>query len=249
MKRLVLGAVSILLAGSPASAQTNFWWTPPPFELATPFLLFAPELQPLLQELKQQSPPAAPVRWVVPRLAPLTAPENARLSFTPSPERRNKLLNAVVGRWRAVNPAAATDFQQMLGRVDLFKVLADDLGKVGLKVNNVADAYAAYWFNAWEAAHGVRTQGSRKQAQAVKVQVARAMLASGELGRATEAQKQEMAEELLIQAVTISAANGAVQGNLEQQLALAEAVEAGARQWGLDLSLMKLTEDGFAFPQ
>ncbi|MPY66754.1 hypothetical protein F8S09_08625 [Deinococcus sp. SDU3-2] len=248
MKRLVLG-VSILLAGSPASAQSDIWWLAPPLELAQPFLLFAPELQPALQELKQQPPTPAPVRWVVPKLAPLTASEDARLSFTPSPERRQKLLNAVVVRWRAVNPTAADDFQQVLRRVDLFKVLADDLGKVGLRVNNVADAYAAYWFNAWETVNGVRTPGSRKQAQAVKVQVARAMLASGELGRATEAQKQEMAEELLIQAVTISAANEAVQGDLDAQIALAEAVDADAQQRGLDLSRMRLTDAGFAFPQ
>lgn len=252
MKRLVLG-VSILLVGSAALGQsTPLWWMPPPFEHALPFLLFAPELQPVLQELKQQSqqsPPAAPVRWVVPKLAPLTAPENARLSFTPSAERRKNHLNTMVKRWQAVDPAAAADFQQSLRRIDLFKVLAADLQKVGLRVNNVADAYAVYWFNAWEAVNGVRTEGSRKQAQGVKLQVARAMLDSGALGQTTEAQKQETAEELLIQAVIISAANGAVQGDLDGQLALAEAVQAHARQWGLDLTLMRLTEDGFAFPQ
>lgn len=249
MKRLVLG-IGIVLVGAPASAQGYDLWAPfpPPFTQAAIFTTLAPELQPALQGVKNQPASNAP-RWVVPKLSPLTASENARLSFKPSLERRKTHLNAMVGRWRAVNPAAANDFQRLIGQADLFKVIADSFQKFGFGVNNVADAYAAYWINAWEAAHGVYTPGSKKQAQGVKLQVARAMLDSGALGQLTDAQKQELAEELLIQVVIIGAANEAVQGNLDQQVALADSVQASARQWGLDLTLMRLTEEGFAFPQ
>lgn len=250
MKRLTLGTVGILLAGPPAAAQVSFDnWFPPPFEVFQTFQRFHPDLNPVLQDLKKQAPPAAPVRWVVPKLTPLTAPEHARLSFTPSPQRRAANLNAMIGRWQASNPAAANDFRQAMRQTDLFKDMATELQKYGLRVDNVADAYAVYWISAWEAVNGVYTEGSKKQAQSVKVQVARAMLASGALNKATDAQKQQLAEELLIQAVLISAANETVQGDLDGQIALAEGVDANARQLGLDLTRMRLTEDGFAFPQ
>ena len=155
----------------------------------------------------------------------------------------------MIGRWQASNPAAANDFRQAMRQTDLFKDMATELQKYGLRVDNVADAYAVYWINAWEAVNGVYTAGSKKQAQSVKVQVARAMLASGALNKATDAQKQQLAEELLIQGFLISAANETVQGDLDGQIALAEGVDANARQLGLDLTRMRLTEDGFAFPQ
>ena len=81
--------------------------------------------------------------------------------------------------------------------------------------------------------------------QAVKRQATDALLAAAGVTAMTEAQKQEFAESLLVQAMLIDASVDMAreQPALMPQLKLA--VAKGARRSGLDLSAMTLTPQGF----
>ena len=115
----------------------------------------------------------------------------------------------------------------------------------GMRVNNVADAYAMWWTSAWNGAQGRNDDPSAGQMAMVKRQAANALAATPEFARATDAGKQELAEALLVQAAMIQ---GAIDTYKSDPVMLAKAKAAiakGAQGMGLDLSTMTLTDDGF----
>jgi hypothetical protein len=182
-----------------------------------------------------------------PRSAPAEnlAPASS-LSFTASPSRRKTNLAKFVSKTRPVNPDGATKMEQLFASTDVIASIGQGIAPKGLRVDNVADAYAVYWITAWEAAHGiVGSDTSRVQAQGVKAQVSRALLATPDFTSASPAQKQEFAEALLVQSALISASMEQMAGDPAQKRAIAAAVRKGARAMKLDLDAMTLTENGF----
>ena len=98
---------------------------------------------------------------------------------------------------------------------------------------------------AWQAAHGVTGESSRATAQAVKRQATDALLATPEFAGATDAQKQEFADALLVQSVLIRAMRDQAKGDAALLRQIAAAVRQGAGASGLDLDAMTLTDEGF----
>jgi hypothetical protein len=136
--------------------------------------------------------------------------------------------------------------EALFASTDVIDTMSQALTPYGLTTTNVADVYAVYWINAWEASRGiVGHEETRACAQAVKAQAASAMLATSQMAAATDAQKQEFSEALLIQAALISAYMDDAAGNPAQLRAVAAAVTKGAKAMGLDLGTMTLTERGF----
>jgi hypothetical protein len=169
------------------------------------------------------------------------------LSFVPNLAVRNSNLAGFIAKTRAQSPESADQMQQLFASTDIFRVIEQALAPTGLRVDNIADAYAVYWISAWEASRGiVGSDTSREQAQGVKAQVSRALLATPAITTATPAQKQELAEALLIQTVLISASAEAAAGDPAQLAAVGKAVRQGASAMGLDLDEMELGPAGFA---
>lgn len=166
------------------------------------------------------------------------------LAYTPSMQRRRANYAGFVERSRRVDPAGADGLAETLSS-DPIAMMKPELAKVGLNTENVADAYAVYWVEAWQAVHGVTGASSRSTAQAVRAQAAKAISAIPEFERATPAQKQEFAEAHLVQALLVGAAKEQAQGDRAKLSQLSAAVEKGARASGLDLRAMTLTEEGF----
>jgi hypothetical protein len=170
----------------------------------------------------------------------------ALLRFTPNLATRQRNLAGFIAKTRAQSSENADQMAQMFASTDIFAAFAQGLAPAGLKIDNVADCYAAYWISAWEAANGiVGSQTSRTQAQAVKAQVSRALLSTPEFTKSSAAQKQELAEALLIQTALISASAEAAVNDPAQMEALGQAVRQGAKAMGLDLDAMTLGEAGF----
>jgi hypothetical protein len=90
-----------------------------------------------------------------------------QLDFTPSMQRRRANYASFVERSRRADPASAGNLAETL-RTDPITMMTPELAKFGLRVNNVADAYAVYWVEAWQAVHGVDGASSRVTAQAVR---------------------------------------------------------------------------------
>ncbi|WP_117193440.1 DUF6683 family protein [Rhizobium terrae] len=169
----------------------------------------------------------------------------ADLRYTPSHERRIANFANFVAKSRLSDPQGANNLAKLFSSQDVVEGMKAPLGAVGLRIDDVADAYAAWWINAWQAGRGRDEDVSRQMAIAVRDQAAAAMASSGMLRGASDAAKQEMAESLLIQAALIAAAMEQSKGNAALSRAIAAAVSQGARGMNVDLATMTLTEQGF----
>lgn len=168
----------------------------------------------------------------------------ARLNFTSSIRQRRANYASFVERSRRADPAGAAELAETLN-MDPIAMIAPELAKNGLRIDNVADAYTVYSVEAWEAVHGVKSDSTREIAQAVRLQAAEAILATPGLTAATDAQKQELAESLIVQAFLIAGSREQAGGDRAKLDAIGAAVKQGAQAMGLDLRTMTLTPDGF----
>lgn len=173
-----------------------------------------------------------------------TAVNSEQLRFTPSMQRRRANYAGFVERSRRVDPAGADGLAANF-KLDPIALMQPQLAQVGLRTDNVADAYAAYWIEAWEAVHGVTGQTSREKAGAVKRQSAAAILATPAFATATSAQKQELAEAMLVQAMLVATAREQANGDEAKLVEIGRAAEKGACASGFDLRSVTLTEEGF----
>lgn len=164
------------------------------------------------------------------------------LRFQPSAERRRASYASFVEETRRVDPKGAANLERTL-QADPIAMMGPELAKSGLRIDDVADAYTVYWVEAWQAAHGRSEQTSRETAQAVRKQAAAAMAPA--VVTASDAQKQDFAEALLIQALLIGAAREQAAGDVGILRQIAASVRQGANASGLDLDAMTLTAQGF----
>ena len=170
----------------------------------------------------------------------------ATLRFTPDLAVRKRNLAGFISKTREQSPESADQMTQMFASTDIFAAISQGLAPMGLRVDNVADAYTVYWVTAWEASRGISgTDTPRAQAQAVKAQATKALLSTPAFATSTPAQRQEMAEALLIQAALISASMEGAAGDPAQKKAVGQAVRTGAKAMGIDLDAMTLGEAGF----
>jgi hypothetical protein len=177
---------------------------------------------------------------------PLSESTRAGLAFEPSLAVRKRNLANFVAKSRSTNPEGAAQLQQLFASTDVMAAVAKEMAPYGLRVDNMADAFAVYWINAWEAANGITgSTETRARAQAVKLQAANALLESPDILRAPAAAKQELAEALLIQAALISASADQAKSDPALMANVKSAVAQGAMAMGLDLSVMTLTPGGF----
>ncbi|MFE0758906.1 DUF6683 family protein [Inquilinus sp. NPDC058860] len=233
MQRILLCAFIWMAAIWPAAghAQDMFWSTTLPAITGTDTLGLH------LRSLREQQNGS--------RQSAQPAPSATAFRYTPSPRRRTANLAQFVARSRQNDPKGAADLERLFALTDVVEAMRAPLAEAGLRIDDVADAYAVYWINAWQASRGVDDDVSRRMATAVRNQVAGVMASTGALRGASDAAKQEMAESLLIQAALIADAIKQSQGNPTLGRQLAAAVSQGARGMNLDLAAMTLTEDGF----
>lgn len=174
-----------------------------------------------------------------------TQQSQARLNFKPSLAVRRANLSRFLGAVRSNDSRAAAQLETMFSG-DVFSAMGKVMAPYGLRIDNVADAYALYWISAWEASRGITTSNETKsRAQAVKQQAANALLATPEVMSATPEKKQEFAEALLLQTYLIAANVNGAKDNPAMMRQVSSAVAQGSKAMGLDLSGMTLTEKGF----
>lgn len=181
------------------------------------------------QDPRQRATPAAAVPMV----------------YRPDPARRRVNLARFLAKTQAVDPAGAKALAARFAQSDFI----EDIGKAGaahgLRIDNVADAYATYWINAYQATEGSNATPSRPKLVAVRDQAARALSATAAFRGATDAAKQEMAEALWVQAALLDVAVEQSKGDAEKLRAVGNAAATAARSMGLDFRQMRLTEGGF----
>jgi hypothetical protein len=235
------GLLSILLiSATPCFAQ--FTWYPPVGIWPGPLALTG-ELN--IRSLRESVRPKTNSPKPVTR-QPAVSGVKATLTYVSSAARTRANLANFVAKNRELDPEGAANMEALFASVDVIAEVGKVIAPYGLKTNNLADAYAVYWINAWEGSRGiVGSTETRERAQAVRAQAGKAMAAVPALATATEAQKQEYAEALFIQAALISSAMEAAAGDEAQLSAVGAAVSRGAQAMGLDLDTMDLTPNGF----
>ncbi len=171
---------------------------------------------------------------------------SASLNYTASKSRTRANLQRFANTTRAIDPAGAAQLEQLFASVDVIGEVGSVMTGLGLSKDNVADAFAVYWISAWQAANGDMSDRSAATYRSVSAQVARAFSQSSDFADANDAQKQEMAEAMLIQAALIDGAKDQMSTDPVQMQALGRAVTKGAAASGLGLANMTLSENGFS---
>jgi hypothetical protein len=180
-----------------------------------------------------------------PLARPTPAQQNTSTAFTPSLTRRRANLANFVAKTRRSDPGGATKMEQFFASTDPIEAMSVAVAPYGLRVDNVADAYAIYWVQAWQAAHGDTSDPTRPLFQAIKQQSAAALGATPSFAASTDTSKQAFAEALMVQALLISAMVDSSKDDPAMMRQIGTAVRAGAKASGLDLDAMTLTPAGF----
>ena len=230
---------------SPAMAQIVDGWS---WSVLTPSIGKTDQLGMALEDLKRQDQASARTRRRAPDLAVsrgMATPDMAALRYMPSKERRAANLAKFVQKTRAADPQGATDLQKLFAEGDFIERIGGLVAPIGLHIDNVADAYALWWITAWQATHGKNDDPKPAILAAVRAQAAAAVTATGEMARASDAQKQELAEALWVQTVLIDGAVEQAKHDPARLRQVGDAVRQGARGMGLNLDTIELTSKGF----
>jgi hypothetical protein len=247
MKRLLAFALAICAAWSaPAAAQDVWGWSViTPTDTGTDQLSQHLRSQMQRQDQRQSRRAIPTQREMLDQAPDAPAPNLAALRYTPSKSRRTANLAKFVEKTRKVDAAHARDLQNLFAQGDFIERIGGVLAPHRLRVDNVADAYAVWWIAAWQATRGTNETPPDSVMAAVREQSARALGSTPELVEASDADKQEMAESLLVQSALIDRAVDQSKGNASRLRDLGIAVNKGAQGMGLDLTTMELTENGF----
>lgn len=148
-------------------------------------------------------------------------------------------------------PADADIVRADLARFDAPDAWSRIVGRTGFRSGDVADAMAAYWILNWMIANNETADrpDDRARAAAVKRQVSGIIASDPTFTALDDAQKQEMAEALMLNFIyqhkVFSEAARTGDSGLQGRLAQA-AVSRFRSEMGVDLRQLRLTTDGFA---
>lgn len=228
---VALGLALILGTARPAAAQNMGWST------ITPSITGVDPLGQVLREQREQQRTGA--------AAPAPVGQQASTLYTPSKTRRAANLQQFVNRTRTIDPAGAEGLAKTFAAGDIIEKIGAAVAPQGLRIDNLADAYAVYWINAWQVTQGRTDTPSRSTIAAVSAQAERALAHAPAFARANDAMKQQLAETLWIQSAMIESSVEQAKGRPALMAKLGKAVTQGARGMGLDLTAMTLTPRGF----
>jgi hypothetical protein len=166
------------------------------------------------------------------------------LDFRSSSQLRQQNISRFIAKLRANNAPSSGQIEQ-ISPANFALAIDKSMADVGLKSNNIADAYAVYWTTAWLGSRGRNEDLPKAQMIAVRNQAANALLSNSKLTSATNRQKQELAEALILQAILISTSVSSVKSDPMLLNQAKTAISQGAKSFGLNFDLMTLTDRGF----
>jgi hypothetical protein len=198
----------------------------------------------VLENSRSKSSPNPNINNPKQSLVSISSKRLASLEFKPSVKLRQQNLSRFLAKLRASDSPGAGQIEQ-ISPVNVAMAINKSMASVGLKSNNVADAYAVYWTNAWIGSRGQNEDLPKAQMIAVRNQAANALLLNPKFTSATNIQKQELAESMILQAILISATIDNTKSDPVLLEKVKVAIAQGAKGMGLDLDRMTLTPQGF----
>jgi hypothetical protein len=174
-----------------------------------------------------------------------TSSSSETLRFTPDASLRRATAERFIAALRGTDPQAAAQIAQLQKGGGIFETMERALAPFGLRADDLGDAYTMWWIAAWSAFAGDTRDTTPAQAQAVAAQARRALIATPEIAKLTVTQKQQMADELLLQGLLLEGALQAIKADPSLKPKFSAAAAAMGRTMGVDLAAMTLTERGF----
>ncbi|KFC71753.1 hypothetical protein FF80_00370 [Devosia sp. LC5] len=167
------------------------------------------------------------------------------LTFAPSEELRTRNLADFIAQTRARDAEAGNALQQLLATNDVINAAEGYLQPYGMSASNVADAISLYLSTAWLAIHGSIADPDKSAMHSVRDQLAAAIGATPAFRQASDADKQQLAEAMIVQSAMISQFVLSAQNDPEQMRRVQEAVgETVMSQFGLNLAALNMTPEG-----
>lgn len=171
--------------------------------------------------------------------------DTATLTYRPSAAVRKANFARFVERSRERDPEGSARLARLFKTTDVIGTANGWMKPYGLVSTNVADATAVYLTTAWLATRGRSDDPAPETMRAVRSQVASAIASTPDFRTASDAQKQELAEAMIVQAILISQYVDAAKSNPSLMRSVKGAVASGARKtFGFDLRSMQLSDRG-----
>lgn len=177
--------------------------------------------------------------------APITIQQEARLTFRPSPQRRQANVERLLDSLRRTQPAVHEELSALGAQGKQFDLIGGAIAPYGLSTDNIGDAYAYWWIHAWLAWAGDTSDQTPEQVAAVARQAGAAVAATPAMAAAADAQKQDLADQLYVQGSMISIAIEQMKIDPSTKPQWRAAMAQSAREAGLDFAAMRLTPTGF----
>lgn len=184
---------------------------------------------------------------ITPAGAPMAQQADAATRFTRDPALLRQKQAQIVATMRSNAPEAAADVERLFAQ-DIVAMVAPSLRELGLDHQDMADMTTAYWVAAWEASQGiVGRKTDRAIMNGARNQIAGIVRSNPALAQMSDAEKQDVADTMMLQAILIEARMGAAQkagGAMRQRMS--NTIHAEANQLlSVDLRQVTLSPAGF----
>lgn len=187
--------------------------------------------------------PAAPSQPAAPNAPSAPAVDPSVLTFTVSEELRANHQQEFLDSLRSRSPDAADD----LAGHDLIGLLGTAIAPHGLRTDNVADAFTAWLMINHGLVTGDDSDPTPAQVEGTRKLATNALLAMPDLIAADDADKQAMADSLLLQALLNQMMIDALKEANPVGVPVArQEIRTATRDMGLDLDLLEMTPNGLA---
>ncbi|MFC4256544.1 hypothetical protein GRI97_09550 [Altererythrobacter xixiisoli] len=184
---------------------------------------------------------------IIPASAPIAQQADATTRFTRDPALLRQKQAQIVAAMRSTAPEAAADVERLFAQ-DIIAMIAPSLRELGLDHQDMADMTTAYWVAAWEASQGiVGRKTDRAIMTGARNQIAGIVRSNPALAQMSDAEKQDVADTMMLQAILIEARMGAASkagGTMPRQMS--DTIHAEANQLlNTDLRQVTLSPAGF----
>ncbi|MGL4311076.1 MAG: DUF6683 family protein [Paracoccaceae bacterium] len=166
------------------------------------------------------------------------------LTYKRDPQVSAAVISRIADELNTIEPGSGTLLSVRLGQMDVFALIGTEAERLGMDSLNVADAITMWMVNSWMILNRVDGDPSVPAMQAVSAQVVSVFGIVGDL-EMTEAQRQELSEELLLRTVLASQAYEGLKGNPDALAGLDAQINAAARTMEFDFAQFDLTDAGF----
>ncbi|MCU0549170.1 MAG: hypothetical protein MUC48_07465 [Leptolyngbya sp. Prado105] len=170
--------------------------------------------------------------------------QSVNLAFTPSMEVRKRNFAQIVSRARVADPVAAAELEKLFASRNILAEIDRAVAPLGAKTNNVADTMALYVIAAWHGSRGNIANPTRTEFQSVRNQMASILTALPTFANATDAQKQELAEASLIEALFVEQALSFAAKDPSKLASVKAAIARTAEKYGFNVTRLNLSEKG-----